>query len=59
MQTYTPKETNFEIKLKGSIFSSVLDVDEPCFSFNAKLKIPYQQFLIFRSFMSASCETKK
>ena len=45
-------ETNDEIKTKRNTFSLVSDVfvEDPCF-FNAELKVPYQQFSTFCSFM--------
>ena len=66
---HTPKETNDEIKTKGYTFSPVLDVDveECCFSFNVKSKVPlqrrvknpFQQFLFFSNSMKTSFETNK
>ena len=50
----TPKETNYEIKAKRNTFSTVsnVDVEGSSFLFNSELKIPYQHFKIFLSFIT-------
>ena len=48
----TPKETNYEIKTKRYTFSFVSDIDVEKSCFLCRVKIPYQQFLTFLSFMN-------
>ena len=51
MQIQIPIETNHEIKTKRYSFSLVSDIDVEKFYFLCRVKIPYQQFLAFLSFM--------
>ena len=51
MLIQTPKKTNHEIKTKRYSFSLVSDNDVEKFCFLCRVKIPYQQFLLFLRFM--------
>ena len=51
MQIQIPIETNHEIKTKRYSFSLVSDIDVEKFYFLCRVKIPYQQFSAFLSFM--------
>ena len=50
MRIQTPKKTNYEVKTKRYTFSLVsdIDVEESCFL--CRVKITYQESLIFLSF---------
>ena len=52
MQIQTPKETNHEIKTKRYTFSLISGTDVEQYCFACRVKIPYQQFLTFLSFMN-------
>ena len=55
MQILASKQTNDEIKTKGYTFSPAADIDvgEPCFYFNAELKMSFLIFLSFKNIPSS------